>query len=72
MPGIDEYTKLMLHMNGADGSQTFTDSSPSSKTVTTYGNAQIDTAQSKFGGASGLFPGGTDYISIANTTSVLS
>jgi len=32
-------------------------------TVTAYGNAQIDTAQSKFGGASGLFDGAGDYLS---------
>ena len=34
------------------------------KTVTIYGNAQIDTAQSKFGGASGLFDGAGDYLTI--------
>jgi len=33
------------------------------KTVTAYGNAQISTAQSKFGGASGLFDGAGDYLS---------
>jgi len=32
-------------------------------TVTAHGNAQIDTAQSKFGGASGLFDGSGDYLS---------
>jgi len=32
-------------------------------TVTAYGNAQIDTAQSKFDGASGLFDGTGDYLS---------
>ena len=32
------------------------------KTVTAYGNAQISTAQSKFGGASGLFDGTGDYL----------
>lgn len=54
---------LMLHMNGADGSTTFTDSSfTSTKTVTRQGDAQIDTAQYKFGGASGLFDGTGDYL----------
>jgi len=33
-------------------------------TVTANGDAQIDTAQSKFGGASGLFDGTGDYLSI--------
>lgn len=57
-------TVLLLHMDGADGSTTFTDSSISAKTVTANGDAQIDTAQFKFGGASGLFDGTGDYISI--------
>lgn len=53
---------LMLHMNGTDGSTTFTDSSASSHTVTANGNAQIDTAQFKFDSASGLFDGTGDYL----------
>lgn len=56
----DSYTKALLHMDGSDGSTTFTDES--GKTWTANGNAQIDTAQSKFGGASGLFDGSGDYI----------
>jgi len=36
-------------------------------TVTANGNAQIDTAQSKFGGASGLFDGTGDYLSIPDS-----
>ena len=60
--GIDSYTKLMLHCDGADASTTFTDSSSSARTASVFGNAQIDTAQSKFGGASGLFDGSGDYI----------
>ena len=50
----------LLHMNGTDASTTFTD--VIGKTWTAVGNAQIDTAQSKFGGASGLFDGTGDYI----------
>lgn len=56
----DGYTVSLLHMDGADASTTFTDES--GKVWTAYGNAQIDTAQSKFGGASGLFDGTGDYI----------
>jgi len=37
------------------------------KTLTAQGNAQIDTAQSKFGGASGLFDGAGDYLSIPDS-----
>lgn len=54
---------LLLHMNGTDGSTTFTDNSPSPRTITAFGDAQIDTAQSVFGGASGLFDGNGDYLS---------
>lgn len=38
------------------------------KTVTANGNAQIDTAQSVFGGASGLFDGNGDFLSSADHT----
>lgn len=51
----------LLHFDGTDGSTTFTD--VKGHVFTPAGNAQIDTAQSKFGGASGLFDGTGDYIS---------
>lgn len=50
----------LLHFNGADGSTTFTDET--GKTWTPTGNAQIDTAISRFGGGSGLFDGNNDYL----------
>ena len=55
---------LLLHFDGSNGSTTFTDNSPSPKTVTSNNGAAISTAQSKFGGASGLFDGTDDYLSI--------
>lgn len=58
---------LLLHMDGADGSTTFTDSSPDPKTVTAYGNAKISTAQSKFGGASAYFDGSGDYLALGDS-----
>lgn len=58
-------TKLMLHLDGADGSTAITDET--GKTVTANGNAQIDTAQSQFGGASGLFDGNGDYLTLADS-----
>lgn len=54
----------LLHFDGADGSTTFTDQT--GKAWTASGNAQIDTAQSKFGGAAGLFNGSGDYITAAS------
>jgi hypothetical protein len=53
---------LLLHMDGSNGSTTFTDSSSAARTITRSGNAQISTALSKFGGASGLFDGSGDYL----------
>ena len=55
---------LMLHGDGTNGSTTITDSSPTPKTVTAVGNAQISTAQSKFRGASIAFDGTGDYLTI--------
>lgn len=53
---------LLLHMDGADTSTVFTDSSSHGLTVTPYGSAQISTAQSVFGGASALLNGSSDYL----------
>ena len=65
-PGdLDEYTKALLHMNGINGGTTFIDEM--GHTVTAYGNIQISTTQSKFGGASGYFDGNGDYISLPNS-----
>lgn len=55
----------LLHMDGADASTTFTD--VKGHTFTASGNAQIDTAQSKFGASSGLFDGTGDYVSSADS-----
>jgi len=63
-------TSLLLHGNGTNGSTTIIDSSPTPKTVTAFGNAQISTAQSKFGGASIAFDGNGDYLSIGSNTAL--
>lgn len=54
----------LLHFEGTDASTTFTD--VKGKTWTAAGNAQIDTAQFKFGAASGLFDGTGDWVSTPN------
>ncbi len=51
----------LLHGNGVDASTTITDTR-ALRTWTAAGNAQIDTAQSKFGGASILLDGTGDYV----------
>jgi hypothetical protein len=55
---------LLLHGDGANGSTAIIDSSPSPKTLTAVGDAQISTAQSKFGGASLLFDGSGDALTV--------
>jgi len=64
MPGIDSSTKLLSHCNGADTSTSFPDSSFSAHSVTANGNAQVDTAESQFGGASALFDGSGDFLEV--------
>lgn len=64
-PVVTESSSLLLHMDGGNGSTTFTDSSDNAFSVTRAGNAQISTAESKFGGASGLFDGTGDYLDVA-------
>jgi hypothetical protein len=67
----DQYydnVSLLLHFNGANGSTTFTDNSPTPKTATANNGASISTVQSKFGGASGLFDGANDNVTVADNT----
>jgi hypothetical protein len=65
----DANTLLLLHMNGTDASTVFTDDNGvrAQKGITAIGNAQVDTAQSKFSGASALFDGTGDYLIVGNT-----
>ena len=65
-PNLDPYSSyvvLLLHMDGANGATTFTDSSTTPKSISRFGSAQISTAQSKFGGGS-LFLNGSSYLSL--------
>ena len=53
---------LLLALDGANGSTSFPDSSPNALAVAAFGNAQISTAQSRFGGASLFVDGSGDYL----------
>ena len=60
----DANTLLLAHMNGSDGSTTFLDDVNTTRSavgISAVGDAQIDTARSKFGGASGLCDGTGDH-----------
>lgn len=60
----DSTVSLLLHMEGANNSTTFTDSSNTPRTVTAYGNAKISTTEYKFGSSSADFDGNGDYLRI--------
>lgn len=64
--GIDEYTVLMMHMDGADNGTVFTDDSPTPHSVTRY-NALTKTGTKQFGTAAGYFDGTGDYLSVPDS-----
>lgn len=64
---VDSATALLMHADGGDATTLFFDTGYVPKTMTAAGNAQVDTAQFKFGGASALFDGTGDYISVADS-----
>jgi hypothetical protein len=63
----DPRTRLLLHMDGTDGSTSFTNSSFFSHNITVNGDANITTEQSKFGGASCYFDGDGDLLVIPDS-----
>jgi hypothetical protein len=64
----DANTLFLMHADGTNNSTVFRDDNGarSQKGITAFGNAQIDTAQSKFGGSSLLLDGTGDYLTIAS------
>lgn len=67
VPDSDNVISL-LHFNDSDGGTSFVDET--GRNWTTYGNAQIDTSQSVFGGSSGLFDASGDYLATPHTTDI--
>ena len=55
---------LLLHMDGSNGSTTFTDNSNNSYAIIRTGSGTISTAQSKFGGAAYLSTALNDKLSV--------
>jgi len=65
---VDPYfsnVSLLLHADGSGS--TFTDSSPTPKTITASGNSTQSATQSKWGGKS-LYLDGSSYLSVANNS----
>lgn len=65
----DDNTLLLVHANGTSGANDFFDDNGRGNTrvqrlVSVEGDAQIDTAQSQFGGASALFDETGDYLTV--------
>jgi hypothetical protein len=63
----DSYTKLMIHFDGVDGAIAYTTEDDGARVVTFVGTAQLDTAQKKFGTASLLLDGNSDYVTIPDS-----
>ena len=61
-------TSLLMHFNGTNGSTTMTDNSKNNFAVTAVGNAQLSTAQSKFGGSSLYLDGTGDRLTTPSRT----
>ncbi len=61
-------TKLLLPFDGTNGATTTSDLSNSNHTATFIGNAQISTAQSKFGGSSLYFDGSGDLLTLPDSS----
>lgn len=61
----------LCHFNGTDGSTVITDSSSYARTLTAQADAQIDTAQSMFGGASLELDGTGDRVTSSSASALL-
>lgn len=68
--GNDSFTKVLLHFTGSDGGTVITDSNTggSAHTWTANGNANTDTAQTKFGSTSLACDGTGDYVTTPDST----
>jgi Concanavalin A-like lectin/glucanases superfamily len=60
-------TVLLCHCDGTNGSTTFTDVSPSARTLTAGGSAAVSTAQVKFGTGAANFTAGNSWIDVGGT-----
>lgn len=59
--------RLLLNGDGPNATTSFIDLSSAPRTVTANGNAQVSTAQSKFGGGSIRLDGAGDFLSVDNS-----
>ena len=64
---MSSLVKILLHCDGADASTSFPDSSNYAHSLTTNVNSQVDTAQSKFGGAAYLGAANGDLLTMLDS-----
>jgi len=69
LEGDTDKTVAFLHFDGADAATSTTNAGTDTGAITFVGTAQIDTAQSKFGGSSLLLDGNSDYLTIPDSDS---
>lgn len=62
--------QLLAGLNGADGATSYTEETSNARAATFFGNAQLDTAQAKFGTASLLLDGTGDYVSFPHASAL--
>jgi len=65
---IDSATTLLLHFDGNGGPVSFPDSGVNNFTVTSAGSVQISSVQSQFGGASCVFNGSADFLTLPDSS----
>ena len=58
---------LLIPFDGSDTATSANDDSSNSHTITFAGTAQLDTAQKKFGTASLLLDGDSDYVTVGDS-----
>jgi predicted phage tail protein len=63
-------TQMLLHFNGTDAAQSSSDSSVFNHLLSFWGTAQLDTAEKKWGSASLLLDGNSDYLTIPDSSSL--
>lgn len=68
--GNDASVVLLAHFEGANGATAFANSAASGPAMTALGNAQISTAQFKYGGSALFLDGSGDAVSMVSSTAL--
>jgi len=67
LSGLNENTKVLLHLDGSDGATSTVDATGRHGTINFQGTAELDTAEKKWGTASLLLDGNSDYLDIPDS-----